>query len=93
VRIVGALYPLATVLVIMGTANHFILDAVAGAAVLGVGLVAQYLMSGRSAFEPAPLRAPDDSGDRDAVAPAAPQPSPVVLADAQTSELSQTLRE
>ncbi|MER8005666.1 phosphatase PAP2 family protein [Streptomyces sp. NPDC094149] len=31
-------YPLLTTIVVMGTANHYFLDAVAGAAVMGVGL-------------------------------------------------------
>ncbi|MEV6394895.1 phosphatase PAP2 family protein [Streptomyces sp. NPDC051907] len=33
-------YPLITVIVVMGTANHYFLDAVAGAAVMGVGALA-----------------------------------------------------
>lgn len=33
------LYPLATTLVVLGTGNHYILDAAGGLAVLGVGLV------------------------------------------------------
>ncbi|WP_326697652.1 phosphatase PAP2 family protein [Streptomyces sp. NBC_01754] len=37
VRAAGVAYPLVTVLVVMGTANHYFLDAVAGAAVMGVG--------------------------------------------------------
>ncbi|MEV6164718.1 phosphatase PAP2 family protein [Streptomyces sp. NPDC052052] len=37
VRALGVLYPLVTTLVVMGTANHYFLDAVAGAAVMGVG--------------------------------------------------------
>ena len=32
-------YPLITTIVVMGTANHYFLDAVAGAAVMGVGLL------------------------------------------------------
>ncbi|CAL9454382.1 phosphatase PAP2 family protein [Streptomyces sp. enrichment culture] len=35
----GVIYPLVTTLVVMGTANHYFLDAVAGAAVMGVGLL------------------------------------------------------
>ncbi|MEV6328397.1 phosphatase PAP2 family protein [Streptomyces sp. NPDC051909] len=38
-RVLGAAYPLLTVLVVMGTANHYFLDAVAGAAVMGAGLL------------------------------------------------------
>ncbi|GGY96350.1 phosphatase PAP2 family protein [Streptomyces nitrosporeus] len=37
VRAIGILYPLVTVFVVMGTANHYFLDAVAGAAVMGAG--------------------------------------------------------
>ncbi|MFJ1869316.1 phosphatase PAP2 family protein [Streptomyces sp. NPDC088097] len=39
VRTLGAAYPVLTTLVVMGTANHYFLDAVAGAAVLGAGWV------------------------------------------------------
>jgi PAP2 superfamily len=35
----GVAYPLLTAIVVMGTANHYFLDAVAGAAVMGVGLL------------------------------------------------------
>ncbi|GAA0458303.1 phosphatase PAP2 family protein [Streptomyces sp. NPDC046215] len=35
----GVAYPLAITLVVMGTANHYFLDAVAGAAVMGVGFL------------------------------------------------------
>lgn len=67
VRVLGALYPVATVIVIVGTANHFILDAVAGVAVLGFGLGVPYLLFGRSAFREAPLRPVDgeDAADLD----------------------------
>ncbi|MFJ9685053.1 phosphatase PAP2 family protein [Streptomyces bacillaris] len=36
-RAAGIAYPLITTIVVMGTANHYFLDAVAGAAVMGVG--------------------------------------------------------
>ncbi|MFD3520614.1 phosphatase PAP2 family protein [Streptomyces sp. NPDC058653] len=36
-RAVGAVYPVVTLIVVMGTANHYFLDAVAGAAVMGAG--------------------------------------------------------
>ena len=55
VRVLGALYPAVTVVVIIGTVNHFILDAFAGAAVLGCGFLVVYLLFGRSAFRQAPL--------------------------------------
>ena len=38
-KLLGALYPVGTLAAIVITANHFIIDAVAGAAVLGVGWV------------------------------------------------------
>ncbi|WP_171166211.1 phosphatase PAP2 family protein [Streptomyces sp. I05A-00742] len=38
-KIIGVAYPLAITLVVMGTANHYFLDAVAGVAVMGVGLL------------------------------------------------------
>jgi hypothetical protein len=38
-RTAGVLYPLVTTIVVMGTANHYFLDAVAGAAVMGAGLL------------------------------------------------------
>src|SRR4051812_18803328 len=48
VRVLAALYPCATLFVIVGTANHFVLDAVGGLLVLAVGFVVQRLLSGRS---------------------------------------------
>jgi hypothetical protein len=50
VRALGALYPLATLFVIVATANHFLLDAVGGAVALACGFAVQRLLSGRSAF-------------------------------------------
>lgn len=38
-KVLGVAYPLITTIVVMGTANHYFLDAVAGAAVMGVGLL------------------------------------------------------
>src|SRR5206468_887099 len=38
-KIAGVGYPLLTTLVVLGTANHYLLDAVAGAAVMGIGLL------------------------------------------------------
>ncbi|MEU3945732.1 phosphatase PAP2 family protein [Streptomyces sp. NPDC029526] len=35
----AVVYPLVTTIVVMGTANHYLLDAVAGAAVMGAGLL------------------------------------------------------
>ncbi|MFF3498340.1 phosphatase PAP2 family protein [Streptomyces sp. NPDC003247] len=38
-RVAGVVYPLVTTIVVMGTANHYFLDALAGAAVMGAGLL------------------------------------------------------
>ncbi|MGY1500552.1 phosphatase PAP2 family protein [Streptomyces sp. QTS52] len=38
-RVLGVAYPLITTIVVMGTANHYFLDAAAGAAVMGLGLL------------------------------------------------------
>lgn len=58
VRILGAIYPVGTLMVIVGTANHFVIDAVGGAAVLVLGFAVQYLLSAHGAFVP-----PDDAPD------------------------------
>ena len=62
VRVLGLLYPVGTLLVIVGTANHFIVDAVGGAVVVTVGFAIQWVLSGHGAFVP-PLDAPDFSVD------------------------------
>ncbi len=54
VRIVGIVYPFGTLTVILGTANHFLLDGVGGVLLLMVGFGVQYLMSGHGAYRPAP---------------------------------------
>ena len=54
----GLAYPVATLIVIVGTANHFILDAVGGVAVILIGFIVQWLLSARGAFTP-PTDAPD----------------------------------
>ncbi|MEO9138183.1 MAG: phosphatase PAP2 family protein [Jatrophihabitans sp.] len=58
VKLLGLAYPLGTFTVIIGTANHFILDAVGGVILVAAGFGVQYLLSGRSAFA-APTDAPD----------------------------------
>jgi hypothetical protein len=42
VRVLGLLYPVLTSFVVMGTANHYLLDAAAGVVVMGIG----YLLAG-----------------------------------------------
>ena len=50
VRIAAVLYPVATLFVIVGTANHFVLDAVGGALVVTLGFAVERALSGRSPF-------------------------------------------
>ncbi|MFF5004848.1 phosphatase PAP2 family protein [Streptomyces phaeochromogenes] len=38
-KVAGVLYPLITTIVVMGTANHYFLDAVAGFVVMGIGFL------------------------------------------------------
>jgi hypothetical protein len=47
VRVLGALYPCLTLFVVVGTGNHFVLDAVGGALTLAAGFVVQRVLSGR----------------------------------------------
>jgi len=53
-RALAVLYPFGTLVVIVGTANHFVIDAAGRLVVLGVGFGVQWLMSGRPAHAPAP---------------------------------------
>ncbi|MEU6302990.1 phosphatase PAP2 family protein [Streptomyces chartreusis] len=75
-KVAAVAYPLITTIVVMGTANHYFLDAVAGAAVMGVGLLlAPYVMRimdrARARFGPGatPVAAPAGSVTRGAGAP------------------------
>jgi len=63
VRLLGVLYPICTLAVIVGTANHFFIDAVAGLLVFLGGVGAQYLRSGRGAFHAAADGPDDAAGD------------------------------
>ncbi|MFC4331543.1 phosphatase PAP2 family protein [Streptomyces andamanensis] len=77
----GVAYPTLTAIVVMGTANHYFLDAVAGVAVMGVGLLlAPYVLRAAdrartllAARVPALAGRPDGAG------------SPVVSGECQTS--------
>ena len=68
VRVLGALYPLCTVLVVIGTANHFVLDAVGGVVTLCIGIVVERLLSGRHAYTRSADVRSMSGGDRDLVA-------------------------
>ena len=52
IRALGLLYPAVTFFVIIGTANHFVLDAVGGVVVLVLGFFIQRVLSGRPAYTP-----------------------------------------
>jgi PAP2 superfamily len=58
VRLLAVAYPVATLLVIVGTANHYLLDAAAGAAVVMLAYGLQAMLSGHGAYTP-PYDAPD----------------------------------
>ncbi|QKV95215.1 phosphatase PAP2 family protein [Streptomyces sp. NA02950] len=45
-KVLGALYPLLTTAVIVGTANHYLLDAIGGAVIVSAGFGLQYLLLG-----------------------------------------------
>ncbi|MFF3858103.1 bifunctional glycosyltransferase 87/phosphatase PAP2 family protein [Streptomyces sp. NPDC002209] len=58
-KLLGALHPLITVCAIVATANHWVLDAVGGAVVIGAGFGLVYVLSGpRGAALPAGLSVP-----------------------------------
>ncbi|ONK12285.1 phosphatase PAP2 family protein [Streptomyces sp. MP131-18] len=73
-RVAGLAYPLLTTVVIMGTANHYLLDAAGGAAVVGAGFAAS------AAIGRALARVPGGAQDRPERPPAAVQ-----LAEAPTA--------
>jgi hypothetical protein len=54
VRILGLLYPLATLFVIIGTGNHYFADAVGGVVACALGFGTQRLLSRKAAFAPPP---------------------------------------
>ncbi|MFD0637607.1 phosphatase PAP2 family protein [Catenulispora yoronensis] len=54
VKALGIAYPVCTFAVILGTANHYVLDAVGGLVTLGIGFFLQRVLQGRPAFAPAP---------------------------------------
>ncbi|MFI8092616.1 phosphatase PAP2 family protein [Streptomyces sp. NPDC086080] len=80
-RTAAVVYPLVTTIVVMGTANHYFLDAAAGAAVMGAGfllapVVMRYADLAKARFLPAAALVP-------AASPATH--SPIVSAGCQTS--------
>ncbi len=69
VRLAGLAHPMATLVVVLGTANHFVLDAVGAVAAITIGFGAQFALSGHGAFQWAPSEPPILS----------PAPRPAVL--------------
>jgi hypothetical protein len=59
IRVLGLAYPVATFMVIIGTANHFVLDAAGGVAVLTLGFAIQRLLTGRPAYSAVAVYPPD----------------------------------
>jgi PAP2 superfamily len=51
VRILALVYPVATFMVIIGTANHYVLDAVGGVIALSLGFLVQHLLTGHAAYK------------------------------------------
>ncbi|MFI0938957.1 phosphatase PAP2 family protein [Streptomyces sp. NPDC021020] len=87
VRVLGVLYPLTTAMVVMGTANHYLMDAAAGVATMGVGfllakpalrLLDHYHAKVRPAAA-APAGAPEPAAEPAVKVPA---PRPAASADA-----------
>ncbi|ACU70633.1 conserved hypothetical protein [Catenulispora acidiphila DSM 44928] len=54
VKVLGIAYPFCTFAVIIGTANHYVLDAVGGLVTLGLGFLVQRIIQGRPVFAPVP---------------------------------------
>ena len=58
ITVLGLLYPAATVLVILATANHYTFDVVAGVALIGAALSGSWLLSRKGRKDPAEPPAP-----------------------------------
>jgi hypothetical protein len=61
VKVLACAYPVVTLFVIVGTANHYVLDAVGGVTVLGLGFGVQRLLTGRPALRWSHLTVPAQS--------------------------------
>ncbi|MFF7364852.1 phosphatase PAP2 family protein [Streptomyces sp. NPDC008125] len=66
----GLLHPFFTICAIVGTGNHWILDAAGGALVVSLGFLLTYALAG-----PRRLRSPDRDSDREPVAGSGGRPS------------------
>ncbi|MDG9720812.1 phosphatase PAP2 family protein [Streptomyces sp. DH24] len=79
-KVCAVAYPLVTTIVVMGTANHYFLDAVAGAAVMGVGLLLAPVVM-RTADRARARLLPGSAPVSAALAPEAPDSGSPALAD------------
>ncbi|GAA0436278.1 bifunctional glycosyltransferase 87/phosphatase PAP2 family protein [Streptomyces luteireticuli] len=70
-KALGMLYPTLTFLVIVGTANHYVLDAVGGALVVACGFAVQYALTGPG--RQALARIPGARSEPDALEPVGPR--------------------
>jgi len=52
VRLLGLVYPVFTLIVIIGTANHYIIDAAGGVAIVALAFGIQAVLSGHGAYTP-----------------------------------------
>lgn len=63
VKALGALYPLITLLAIVGTANHYFLDAFGGLVALAIGFGVAQVLTGHNPFAPEPaVPVPEPAG-------------------------------
>jgi PAP2 superfamily len=81
VRVLGVLYPLATTFVVLATGNHYLLDAIAGAAVMAVGAglalaVRAVLLRVRPAAAAHPVTGPAETSDEPEAGTGAAKPQP-----------------
>jgi hypothetical protein len=67
VRVLGALYPVATLFVILGTGNHFVLDALGGVVTLLLAVGIQRLISGRSTYRDLTIVLPVAEDERELI--------------------------
>ena len=84
-KVLGVVYPLVTTIVVMGTANHYFLDAVAGAAVMGAGLLLTPVVLRISSRARTRLTARFASGGTPAAPASDAAGSPIVSGGCQTS--------
>lgn len=76
-KVLGLLHPLFTVAAIVATGNHWLLDAVGGAAVVGAGFGLTYLFQGpRAGAVPAPTAPPPSPKSPPKSPPGSPRESP-----------------